>query len=133
MRTFHEAYKLSTAEPADTDAAQYSMPFPLAALLVRGKVGPDEINEAAIADAEILRLSCMVEPVDDARFSALFPAERWAEVELRLADGRVLRSEPAVARGSAENPLSDAEISDKFHELIAPAGWPTGRAPSRTW
>ena len=122
VRTFHEAFKLATAEPRDTDAAQYSMPFPVAALLVRGKVGPDEIDAAALVDADILRLSRMVEPVDDPRFSALFPAERWAEVELRLADGRVLRSEPAVARGSAENPLSDAEVSAKFHELMLAGG-----------
>ena len=64
----------------------------------------------------------MIEPVDDPRYSALFPAERWAEVELRLADGRLLRSEPAVARGSAENPLSDAEVSEKFHGLMLAGG-----------
>ncbi len=122
VRTFHEAYKLATAEPRDTDAAQYSMPFPVAALLVRGRVGPGEIGDAALADADILRLSRMIEPVDDARYSALFPAERWAEVELRLGDGRVLRSAPAVARGSAENPLSDAEVSEKFHGLMQAGG-----------
>ena len=122
VRTFHEAYKLATAEPRDTDAAQYSLPFPVAALLVRGKVGPEEIDAAALGDADILRLSRMVEPVDDPRFSALFPAERWAEVEFRLADGRLLRSDPAVARGSAENPLSDAEVSEKFHGLMLAGG-----------
>ena len=122
VRTFHEASKLATAEPLDTDAAQYSLPFPLAALLVRGQVGPAEIDGAALRDLDILRLSRLTQLVDDPRYSSLFPAERWAEVEISLADGRTLRSQPAVARGSADNPLSDREISDKFLGLMDASG-----------
>ncbi len=62
------------------------------------------------------------ELIDDPRYSALFPRERWAEVEIALADGRRLASRPSVARGSAENPLSDHEISEKFHELMDASG-----------
>lgn len=122
VRTFHEASRLAVATPQSTDAAQYSLPFPLAALLARGQVGPAEIDGDALTDPDILRLSTRVRLVDDARYSARFPAERWAEVELTLADGRRLRSEPSIARGSAENPLSDAEIGGKFHALMAAAG-----------
>lgn len=122
VRTFREASRLATAAPDTTEGAQYSLPFPVAALLVRGSVGPSEIDGAALADPEILRLSTMIELVDDPRFSALFPAERWAEAEIVLADGRRLVSQPAVARGSAENPLTDAEISEKFHGLMRAAG-----------
>ncbi|MDP3898550.1 MAG: MmgE/PrpD family protein, partial [Mesorhizobium sp.] len=121
VRTFREASRLATARPATTDAAQYSLPFPVAALLVRGNVGPAEIDGAALSDPEILRLSTMIEPIDDPRYSALFPAERWAEAEIVLADGSRLVSQPAVARGSAENPLTDAEISEKFHGLMQAA------------
>src|SRR5690606_35956843 len=77
---------------------------------------------AALSDPEILRLSRATTLVDDPRWSALFPAERWAEVEIGLRDGATLRSRPAVARGSAENPLSDAEVSDKFHLLMKAGG-----------
>jgi 2-methylcitrate dehydratase PrpD len=122
VRTFHEASKLATAEPNGTDAAQYSLPFPLAALLVRGQVGPAEIDGDALDDADILRLSRLTDLVDDPSYSALFPRERWAEVEIRLADGRRLQSKPAVARGSADNPLSRRELSDKFHGLMEAAG-----------
>jgi len=122
VRTFREASKLATAAPDTTEGAQYSLPFPVAALLVRGSVGPGEIDGAALADPDILRLSTMIELVDEPRFSALFPAERWAEAEIVLADGRRLVSKPAVARGSAENPLSDEEISEKFHGLMQAAG-----------
>lgn len=127
VMTFTEASRLHVRQPRSTDEAQYSLPFPLAAFLARGKLGPEEIDGAALADEAILRLSRATVLVDDPRFSALFPAERWAEVEIGLSDGSVLRSRPAVARGGAENPLSDAEVGDKFHALME-AGGVGGRA-----
>lgn len=127
VRTFTEASRLHVAAPGSTDEAQYSLPFPLAAYLVRGRLGPDEIDGAILADEAVLRLSRAVELVDDPRWSALFPTERWAEVDFVLRDGRRLRSQPAVARGSAENPLSDAELRGKFNVLME-AGGVGGRA-----
>lgn len=123
VRTFREASLLAVRRPTTTDEAQYSLPFPLAALLVRGKVGPREIDGSGLTDAEVLRLSSLIELNEDAGYSAKFPAERWAEVEIDLADGRRLVSRPAVARGSAENPLSDAEIAAKFRGLMEDAGF----------
>jgi 2-methylcitrate dehydratase PrpD len=127
VRTFHEASRLATPQPRTTDEAQYSLPFPVAALLVRGQVGPGEIEGEALTDQEILRLSRRIELIDDRRYSSLFPGERWAEVEIQLTDGRRLTSRPAVARGSADNPLSQSELSGKFHGLMEAAGL-SGRA-----
>ncbi len=127
VRTFHEAARLAVSEPRTTEEAQYSLPFPLAALMVRGRVGPGEIDGDALSASDMLALSRKVRLVEEPRYSALFPAERWADVTVRLKDGRELASRPATARGGAENPLSDAEVSDKFHELMA-AGGVAGRA-----
>ena len=127
VRTFHEASRLATPQPRGTDDAQYSVPFPVAALLVRGQVGPGEIDGDALVDPDILRLSNRTALIDDPGYSALFPGERWAEVEIVLADGRRLASRPAVARGSAENPLSSRDISEKFHGLMDASGF-GGRA-----
>ena len=71
VRTFFEASRLATPQPRTTDAAQYSLPFPVAALLVRGKVGPAEIEGEALDDPDILRLSRLTELIDD---PALFRA-----------------------------------------------------------
>ncbi len=122
VRTFHEAYRLATAEPTNTEQAQYSLPFPLAVFSTRQSLGPGDIAGDALSDPEILRLSKSVVLVDDAAFSAKFPDERWAQVTLELKDGRKLISEPVVAHGNAENPLSDDEISQKFNSLMAASG-----------
>lgn len=116
---FHEATRLATREPADTEAAQYSLPFPLAAALVHGQLETAQIDGAALRDPEILRLSRSTVLRETNDYNARFPAERLTHVTLHLKDGRQLTSEPSVGRGNAENPLSDAEIIEKFHRYAA--------------
>jgi 2-methylcitrate dehydratase PrpD len=122
IESFHEAVVLGAgcAIPATTDEAQYSLPFPVAAALVFGKVGAEEVEMPKLADPRVRRLLSTMAINEDAEFSRRFPAERWARVRITLNDGRVLASEPAIARGNPENPLSDAEIRVKYHELAEP-------------
>lgn len=122
IRTFHEASKLAVRSPETTEEAQYSLPFPVAALLARGQVGPAEIDGAALRDPELLRLSNLISLVDAPEHSSRFPAERWADATIVLKNGERLISQPAVARGSAENPLSDQDVSAKFHMLMSASG-----------
>lgn len=123
VRTFHEAIRLATVRPADTEQAQYALPFPVAAALVHGHLGVAQISGEGLRDIAVLDLADRVELSESAAFNDLFPAERWAEVELELTDGRVLSSGPVTARGDADTPLSDSEISAKFHALMAEAGY----------
>ena len=123
IRTFLEASKLAVCTPATTEQAQYSLPFPVAALLARGRIGPAEIEGAGLKDETVLSLARRIKLMEDAQFSSRFPAERWAVAEIELTDGQVLTSEPAVARGSAENPLSDEEVGHKFRELMEVSGF----------
>lgn len=118
--TFHEGTRLATRCPKSTDEAQYSLPFPVAAALVRGQVSAAEMSGAALQDPAILRLSLLTTLAEDAGYNAKFPAERWAHVVFTLADGTRLVSDPAIARGNPENPLSDAELEAKYRLLAEP-------------
>ncbi len=120
VHTFHEGCRLATREPISTDEAQYSLPFPVAAGLVRGQIGAGEVTGTALHDPAILQLSNAVQLIEDASYNARFPAERWAHVSFVLNDGTRLDSAPAIARGNPENPLSDAELREKFHLLTEP-------------
>lgn len=117
--SFHEAVRLATREPADTEAAQYSLPFPLAAALVHGQLEPAQVAAPALDDPETLRLSRSMILSEDQSYSARFPQERFARVRFFLKDGRVLTSEPSCGRGNVENPLSDGEIRAKFRRYTA--------------
>ncbi len=120
VESFDHAVRLAARHPATTEEAQYSLPFPLAALLVHGRLGAAEIAGAGLSDSAVRRLAERTELVEDPALTARFPAERWARVRLRLADGRELVSDPATARGDPDSPLGDAEIADKFRTLAMP-------------
>ena len=122
IESFREAVELGSqcAMPRTTDEAQYSLPFPVAAALVFGVIGAREVDAFGLGDASIARLVGATEAVEDVEFSQRFPAERWARVRIALADGRRLVSQPAQARGSAENPLTDDELRQKYRSLAEP-------------
>ena len=122
IATFREAAALGSQSgaPCTTEQAQYSLAYPVAAALVFGRVGADEVDTRALAEARVQRLLPCVTLFEDAEFSRLFPAERWARVRITLADGRSFVSEPARARGNPENPLSEDELRAKYRELAAP-------------
>jgi 2-methylcitrate dehydratase PrpD len=120
VRTFREATRLAAAEPATTEEAQYSLPFPVAVAVARGRVAAADVDGPTLSDPDVLFLSRRVRLVEDASLSKRFPAERLAQVELRLRDGTVRLSDVLPARGMPENPLTDAELSAKFHELADP-------------
>ena len=123
IESFREAVALGSqcAMPRTTDEAQYSLPFPVAAALVFGRVGADEVDAMGLTDARVTRLVAVTTPFEDAEFSDRFPAERWARVRITLREGRTLVSNPARARGNPENPLSDDELRVKYRELATPA------------
>ncbi len=120
VTSFHEATRLATRRPTSTEEAQYSLPFPVAAALVRGRLGSREVSGDSLSDPEILRLSSTMVLEESDEYSGLFPAERWARVKFVLRDGHVVVSAPATARGDPDNPLTDDEFASKFRALAAP-------------
>ncbi|MBA2699718.1 MAG: MmgE/PrpD family protein [Nocardioidaceae bacterium] len=116
--TFHHAARLSTRRPRTTEEAQYSLPFPVAAALARGVVGPAEVGPGGLTDEQVLRLSDGITMIERHEYTSKFPAERWAEVTVVLRDGRRISSGPTTATGDPDHPLTDAALDDKFHSLV---------------
>jgi 2-methylcitrate dehydratase PrpD len=122
IESFREAVALGSecVMPRSTEEAQYSLSFPVAAALVFGCVGADEVGAAALSDARVARLVAATTAVEDVELSRRFPAERWARVRIMLSDGTQFASSPAEARGGPENPLSDEEPRRKYRTLAEP-------------
>ena len=127
IHTFHQAVRLAHPAPADTEQAQYSLPFPAAVALVRGKLGPSDIDGAALRDPAVLDMARRITLIEDKTLSARFPAERQARAVIRLHDGRVVDSGPVAAPGDCHAPLTDEQITAKFLEA-AEAVLPRGDA-----
>jgi 2-methylcitrate dehydratase PrpD len=114
VETFHEAVRLGAQLPATTEAAQYAIGFPLAAYIVRGRLGADEIGADGLADPAIADMLRRVRLVESPEFSRRFPAERLARLRIVLKSGRIAASGAVTARGDQVGPLSDAAMLSKF-------------------
>ena len=121
LSAFQEATRLYREVPETTAVAQYAISFPVAAAFARGRVGVAEITGAGLRDAEVARLVAATEVQESAEYNARFPAGRWGDVTVTLADGRRFSSGPRDARGGPENPLKEDEILAKFMDFAVPA------------
>ncbi len=115
IHTFHNAIRLAGHAPQSMDELAYSLAFPFAIMAVHGELGLAQMQAGILDDPEVKRLSAATELVESDHYTAISVGKRWAEVRLFLRDGRELRSETCTPRGDPDNPLSDAEITQKFH------------------
>ncbi len=119
VETFAEACALSSKVPETSEEAQYGGPYPVAAALVHGDVGPQQVLEDHLADERVLALLPRIQFVFRQEFQQEFPARRLAEVHLR-AGGKVFSSGIVAAHGDPSDPLSDAEMQSKFRRYASP-------------
>ena len=98
--------------PVSDYDAKFSLPYIIAASLLRGHFTLVELEEAALKDEQILSLAAKVEYAIDPQ--STFPRHYGGEVVVRTRDGRELRQREAVNRGSADRPLSNDDIVTKF-------------------
>jgi len=107
-------------KPEGDYQAKFSLPYVAAHALIHGSVrlnafGPDRLN-----DPQLRTLMAKVELSADPELSRNFPRQRAARVEIETTDGRKLSHFQETRKGDPEMPLSDAELNDKYVELVAP-------------
>ena len=117
--SFHEAVRLSNRLPEDTETAQYSLPWPVAAAVIKGNVSTREITEP-FDDPAIMALAQSMTLSEQSDYNDAFPGERYAHVILTLKNGQKLTSERTKSTWDADQPPSDQDMIDKFHTLADP-------------
>jgi 2-methylcitrate dehydratase PrpD len=112
--------------PPNAYAAKFSIPWCLGYAMTKGAVGLEAFTEANVRDARILaiasRVSYRVNPDDP------YPDEYTGHVKVTLRDGRVVEERQPHLRGGHREPLTRAEIEEKFRANCAYGGWPRERA-----
>lgn len=117
VHTFHEATRLAGRHPQTTEEAQYSLPFPLAAALVHGRLGAAELSGSALNDPLILNLADRIELLEEPAFNARFPTERIARVQIETTDGLIFDSGEVQPAWDSTAPPTDEELTEKFRWL----------------
>jgi len=112
--------------PPNAYAAKFSVPYGVAWALVHGNVGLDAYEDRSVAHPRVAALAAKVSyRVDPAN---PYPAEYTGHVKVRLADGTVLEERQPHLRGGHHEPLSRADIEEKFRANCAVGGWSEPRA-----
>lgn len=96
----HGTIRLGTRLPATTEEAQFNQAWPLAAMLVDGEIGPNQMLEIRLSDPKIRGLAQKVEVVETEEMENLCrlfeqgdPNGRFASVvTIALKDGRIFNS-----------------------------------------
>ena len=121
IETFEAAAALFPHMPATTSQAQYALPFPVATMLVRGRIGPAEIAGKTLQDAEIASVLERIRVRATDHHTAHFPQKRTASLTLTLHDGTTLCSGDTEPRGGPQEvPMSLAEVEEKFRIMCDP-------------
>ena len=108
--------------PQNSYDAQFSIPYIVATALARGSFGLAHLEDAALADSDVLALAQRVEYEID--LASPFPKYYSGEVVVTTMDGREFRQREEINRGAADRPISNEDIVKKFMDnagLAVPA------------
>jgi 2-methylcitrate dehydratase PrpD len=113
-------------QPPNAYSAKFSVPFCVAYALQHGAVGLEAFTEANARDPALTNVARKVGYVVDPHNP--YPDEYTGHVRVTLKDGRVLEERQAHLRGGHREPLTRADIEEKFRDNCAYGGWPRERA-----
>ncbi len=111
--------------PPNGYAAKFSTPFCIAAGFVNGSVGLEAFSDQAVRDSRVRALAAKIRYVIDP--DNPYPNNYTGHVRATLMDGQVIEERQPHMRGGAHEPLTRADIEDKFKLNARHGGWTDSR------
>ena len=125
----------SKYDPRTKETADHSLPYVIAAAVADRQVTPVQFTDEKIMDPKIRAQLDKVEVVADPEIEALFPELQRVIVTVRTTDGAEHTKQIDYPKGDPRNPLTDAEIEEKFDALAGPvlSGTSIERVKEMVW
>jgi 2-methylcitrate dehydratase len=122
VETYHMCYSEIGSEPEkwnpqSRETADHSLPYLLALALMDGTIRVDSFSDERMRDSATRALMQKISIAENKEFTRRFPAEMVTEIKLKTVSGDLHTEVAAYPRGHAKNPMTDAEIDDKFLNL----------------
>jgi 2-methylcitrate dehydratase PrpD len=119
VHTFSRALRLNNyANPTSLEAAQYSIPFALAAAALRGKRALLPLSAECLGQSDLIDFAQKVELHVDPELDRAFPEKAAARVIFRTRRGDYERL-VMDALGDPANPLDPSGLESKFRTLTS--------------
>jgi 2-methylcitrate dehydratase PrpD len=109
-------------QPPNAYAAKFSQPYCIAAGFVLGHAGLEAFTEERVQDLRLLAVASKVRYEIDP--DNPYPDEFTGHVRVRMKDGAVHEERQGHFRGGAHEPLSRADLEEKFRLNCTYGGWP---------
>jgi 2-methylcitrate dehydratase len=107
----------SKYDPHTKETADHSLPYCIAAAIVDRQVTPAQFTMQKILDPQVRAQLRKVEVTADPEIEKLFPALQRVAVTITTTGGKAFSKQLDYPKGDPRNPLSDAEIEQKFVAL----------------
>jgi 2-methylcitrate dehydratase PrpD len=126
--TVHRLWEPLAAKqrPPNAYAAKFSQPYCIAAGFVLGNAGLDAFTDERVAEPRLQGLAAKVRYEIDP--DNPYPNEYTGHVRVKLKNGTVLEERQPHLRGGAHEPLSRADVEDKFRHNCRYGGWNDAQA-----
>jgi len=122
VRIYAMAHSEIASEPAKWDpktreTADHSLPYMLAVALTDGRIGPASFEPQRYLDPALRPLMNRIRVAAHEEFTRRFPGELVSEIEVTTRSGERLIERAQFPKGHARNPMTDADVVNKFHDL----------------
>lgn len=105
--------------PSSAQEARFSIQYCIAAYLVLGKVRLQAFEPPVLEDARIRALMPKVSVSERTDIAARYPRQRMANIIVTTVDGIKYQHLQETRQGDPENPMTDAELFEKYQELTS--------------
>jgi 2-methylcitrate dehydratase PrpD len=121
IATYAKALEVAgNPQPRTVFEAQFSLPYCVGVAVSTGSARLEAFTPDQLENTGLRSLMARTTLSVDAGADAAYPKQRAATVTIRTRDGRTVSAYAPTRKGDPDNPLTDAELSDKFMELVAP-------------
>ncbi|MGA3237460.1 MAG: MmgE/PrpD family protein [Bryobacteraceae bacterium] len=121
IETYGPGYEIvKELAPRTPYQAKFSIAYCVAVALLDGCVGLDQFSPERLRDPAIAALLERTQVVVADDLTARYPAAWPTRVTLTLTNGATLTASSDYPRGNPENPVSTAQLEDKFRSLVTP-------------
>jgi len=104
--------------PSTRETADHSLPYIVAAALLKGRIDVRAYAGRNLRDPELLSLLGRITVREDGGMTAGYPGRFGNRITVTLDDGTVIRKQADTPRGHPGNPMSVEEIEAKFRGLV---------------
>lgn len=105
-------------DPHTRETADHSIPYLVVAALLDGEISEKTYTPERFRDPQVLALLKKVTLEKDPEYTRQFPKTFNCLIEVTAKSGQRWTRQRKNPKGHPSNPMSDAEINDKFLELV---------------